>query len=161
MTDSTIKSTIHIRCMIRRDMPAVLAIEESSFEFHWTEEEFIRYLRQRDHICILAELESEPIGFMIYELHKSRLGLLKFVVDARHRRMGVGSDLMARLGGNLTVNPRHRNRITLEVRETNLVAQKFLKSMGFKATGVLRNRYEEAAEDAYQMEYRVDDWCGD
>ena len=29
---------VHIRWMIRRDMPEVLAIEEDSFEFPWSEE---------------------------------------------------------------------------------------------------------------------------
>ena len=36
---------VHIRWMIRRDMPEVLAIEHASFEFPWCEEEFLRVLR--------------------------------------------------------------------------------------------------------------------
>ena len=40
----------HIRWMIRRDMPEVLAIEAASFEFPWLEDDFIRCLRQRN--CI-------------------------------------------------------------------------------------------------------------
>ena len=38
---------VHIRWMIRRDMPEVLAIESQSFEFPWSEEDFINCLRQR------------------------------------------------------------------------------------------------------------------
>ena len=41
------QTCVHIRWMIRRDMPTVLSIEESSFEFAWSEEEFIRCLRQQ------------------------------------------------------------------------------------------------------------------
>jgi len=41
---------VHIRWMIRRDMPEVLDIESGSFEFPWSEEDFIRCLRQRN--CI-------------------------------------------------------------------------------------------------------------
>ena len=45
-------------------------------------------------------------------------------------------------------------RITLEVRETNLPAQLFFKSAGFRAVTVLRAYYEDSPEDAYLMQYR-------
>jgi ribosomal-protein-alanine N-acetyltransferase len=41
---------VQIRWMIRRDMPEVLEIERQSFEFSWTEEDFLCCLRQRN--CI-------------------------------------------------------------------------------------------------------------
>lgn len=157
MTETRLK--IHIRWMIRRDMPSVLCIEESSFEFSWTEDDFIRCLRQRNCIGMAAEIGDEVVGFMIYELHKNRLHLLKLVVDPHHQRNWVGRAMMEVLIGKLNVE--RRNRIMLEVRETNLVAQKFFASMGFKATSVLRDFYEDTPEDAYLMQYRLVDWCGD
>lgn len=39
-----------IRWLIRRDMPEVMEIEKRSYEFPWTEEEFLTCLRQRN--CI-------------------------------------------------------------------------------------------------------------
>ena len=47
-----------------------------------------------------------------------------------------------------------RNRILLEVRETNLDAQLFFKDLGFRAIPVLRDYYEDTTEDAYLMQYR-------
>ena len=47
---SAAQTRVHIRWMIRRDMPEVLAIEHASFEYPWCEEEFLRVLRQRN--CI-------------------------------------------------------------------------------------------------------------
>src|SRR4051794_39786908 len=64
---------VHIRWMIRRDMPEVLAIEHASFDFPWGEEEFLRVLRQRNCIGMVAEHGERVVGFMIYELHKSKL----------------------------------------------------------------------------------------
>ena len=46
----------HIRWMIRRDMPDVLGIESNCFEFSWTEDDFIRCLRQRNCIGMVAEM---------------------------------------------------------------------------------------------------------
>ena len=71
---------VHIRWMIRRDMPEVLAIEGESFEFPWLEEDFIRCLRQRNCIGMVAEHEDRVVGFMIYELHKTRIHVLNFAV---------------------------------------------------------------------------------
>jgi [ribosomal protein S18]-alanine N-acetyltransferase len=146
------KSCVHIRWMIRRDMPAVLAIEDASFEYPWSEEEFIRCLRQRNCIGMVAEREDRVVGFMIYELHKNRLHLLNFSVCPEARRCGVGTAMIEKLAGKLSTE--RRNRIMLEVRETNLEAQLFFKNFGFKAISVLRDFYEDTTEDAYLMQFR-------
>lgn len=146
------QSCVHIRWMIRRDMPSVLAIEEASFEFPWSEEEFIRCLRQRNCIGMVAEHDDEVVGFMIYELHKNRLHLLNFAVDPEFRRTTVGCSMINKLISKLSAD--RRNRIMLEVRETNLDAQLFFKQLGFRAISVLRDYYEDTTEDAYLMQYR-------
>ena len=142
----------NIRWMIRRDMPSVMDIEQQSFEFPWSEEEFIRCLRQRNCIGMVAERDDQVAGFMIYELHKNRLHLLNFAVAAAMRRSGVGSAMIEKLSSKLTAE--RRNRIMLEVRETNLDAQIFFRQRGFKAISVLRSFYEDSPEDAYLMQYR-------
>jgi ribosomal-protein-alanine N-acetyltransferase len=43
----------------------------------------------------------------------------------------------------------------LEVRESNIDAQLFFRSLGFRAISVLRGFYDDSAEDAYLMQYRV------
>ncbi len=72
---------VHIRWMIRRDMPEVLAIENESFEFPWCEDDFIRCLQQRNCIGMVAEHEDRVVGFMIYELHKTELQVLNLAVS--------------------------------------------------------------------------------
>lgn len=151
-TAESSQSCVHIRWMIRRDMPSVLSIEEASFEFPWCEEEFIRCLRQRNCIGMVAERDDEVVGFMIYELHKNRLHLLNFAVHPGARRSMVGKSMLDKLVSKLSDD--RRNRIMLEVRETNLDAQLFFKNLGFRAVSVLRDYYEDTTEDAYLMQYR-------
>lgn len=143
---------VHIRWMIRRDMPAVLAIEEQSFEFAWSEDDFIRCLRQRNCIGMVAEQDDQVVGFMIYELHKNRLHVLNFAVAQHMRRQGIGRAMVGKLLSKLSHE--RRNRIMLEVRETNLDAQLFFKQIGFRAVSVLRDFYDDSDEDAYVMQYR-------
>lgn len=143
---------VHIRWMIRRDMREVLDIERISFEFPWLEEDFIRCLRQRNCIGMVAEHGDQVVGFMIYELHKSRLHILNFAVSEQARHRGVGQQMIDKLISKLT--SQRRTRITLEVRETNLAAQLFFKANRFRATSVLRSYYEDSPEDAYVMQFR-------
>jgi ribosomal-protein-alanine N-acetyltransferase len=138
--------------MIRRDMAEVLDIEADSFEFPWSEEDFIRCLRQRNCIGMVAEHNDRVLGFMIYELHKTRLHILNFAVVRTDRRRGVGSHMLAKLIGKLS--PLRRTRIALEVRETNLPAQLFFRAAGFRAVSVMRDYYQDTTEDAYVMQYR-------
>ena len=144
---------VHIRWMIRRDMPEVLAAEQLSFEYAWTEDDFLRCLRQRNCIGMVAEHNDRIIGFMIYELHKNRLHVLNFAVAPEYRRTGVGGQMVAKLIGKLSSH--RRSKITLAVRERNLQAQLFFRSQDFRAMRVLRNYYEDSGEDAFLMEFRV------
>src|SRR5438105_9913634 len=143
---------VHIRWMIRRDMPAVLAIEQECFEFPWCEEDFVRCLRQRNCIGMVAEASERVVGFMIYELHKHRLHVLNFAVHEQFRRRAVGSQMAKKLITKLSHD--RRSRVMLEVRETNLSAQLFFRTLGFRAVSVLRDYYEDTPEDAYVMQYR-------
>lgn len=142
---------IQIRWMIRRDMPEVLEIERQSFEFAWTEEDFLCCLRQRNCIGMVADNDGQIVGFMIYELLKSELHILNFAVHPNHRRQGVGTAMIDKLISKLS--QQRRRSFYLEVRETNLAAQIFFRSRGLLAVDVLRGHYEETDEDAYRFEY--------
>lgn len=146
---------VQIRWLIRRDMPEVLDIEQGSFEFPWTEEHFLEFLRQRNCIGMVAESNQRIVGFMIYELHKSRLRILNFAVAPDMRRRGVGSQMVQRLVDKLA--QQRREEIELEVRETNLPAQLFFRRHHFRAIEVLRGHYDDSTEDAYRMQYRLDE----
>jgi ribosomal-protein-alanine N-acetyltransferase len=143
---------VHIRWMIRRDMLEVLEIENRSFEFPWIDEDFIRCLRQRNCIGMVAEHEDRVVGFMIYELLKTRIHVLNFAVHTDYQRRGVGSQMVAKLIGKLSLQ--RRSRLLLEVRETNLGAQLFFRENGFRAVSVLHDYYHDTPEDAYLMQFR-------
>lgn len=150
---------VHIRWMIRRDMPEVLAIEHASNEFPWCEEEFLRVLRQRNCIGMVAEHGERVVGFMIYELHKAKLQVINFAVAPEARRQGVGHQMITKLVGKLSSH--RRTRIVLHVRESSLGAQLFYRVQGFRASEVVREHFEDTGEDAYLMQYLYDESMSD
>jgi [ribosomal protein S18]-alanine N-acetyltransferase len=141
-----------IRWMIRRDMREVLQIESDCFGYPWTEDDFIRCLRQRNCIGMAAEYDEKVIGFMVYELHQQQIHVLNFAVSPHAQKRGVGTAMCQKLCSKLS--QQRRNRILLEVRETNLSAQLFFRNRGFLAISVLRDYYDDTTEDAYVMQFR-------
>ncbi|MBT4165662.1 ribosomal protein S18-alanine N-acetyltransferase [archaeon] len=147
---------IIIRPLHSKDYSAVLSIETDSFEFQWLRKDFIRALNQTNIKGKVAEYEGKVKGFMIYELYKHKINIPNIATAADFLGKGVGSKMVSKLIKKLSFQ--RKNRITLEVRETNLPAQLFFRSQGFRATKILRNYYEnyheDVSEDAYRMEYR-------
>jgi ribosomal-protein-alanine N-acetyltransferase len=146
---------VHIRWMIRRDMPEVFAIERDSFEFPWCEEDFVRCLKQRNCIGMVAEHDDRIIGFMIYELNKQHIHLLNLAAAGGMRRKGVATQMIAKLIGKLSIQ--RRDRVILETREMNKEAQLFFRANGFRVISTLRDFYDDTSEDAYIMAYRYRD----
>lgn len=147
------QATAHVRWMIRRDLPRVLEIEAEAFADPWTEEEFIRCLRQRNCIGMVAEVKDVVAGFMVYELHKSYLYVLNFAVACEYQMRGVGRAMLDKLTSKLTRE--RRNRILLEIKQDNCEGQKFFAACGFKAIASLPEFYP-CGTDAYRMELPVD-----
>lgn len=158
---------VHVRWMIRRDLAEVLQIENALFcDQSWTEEDFVRVLRLRYCIGMVAETKptkgssksGDVIGYMIYELHRKRLHLLNFAVDPGYQRRGVGRQMMEKLKAKLS--NRRRQRIMAEVRETNVDAQLFFRAMKFRCIATLRGFYEQhgCSDDALLFQHRIPIW---
>lgn len=147
------KITPHISWAIRRDMAEIQEIENLQFEFPWSEDDFIRALRQRNCIGLVAKHDEKIVGYAVYELHPTKLHVLNFAVHPSCQRQGVGHTLAAKLKTKLADD--RRIRIMLEVRESNLDALLFWKAMGFRALRIERNFYEDTPESAIVMQYRL------
>ncbi len=147
---------LHIRWSIRRDLPAMLAIEQQSFPRPWNEEDFLLCLRARNAIgmvCVDAETDA-VVGFFIYELHKKYFQVVNFAVAAEHRRCGVGLAMSDRIKRKLTTHA-GRDRFRLFVPERNLGAQLFWRSMGLKSPG-LEPSHDADDDDGYiKFVYRL------
>ena len=141
-----------IRYMSRKDINEVLKIENKCFEFAWNEEDFMSCMRLRNCIGMVAESQGRIVGYMLYVLEKGKIHLLNVAMLPEFRRKGIGKQLVAKIIAKL--GSQRRTRIVLEVRETNLPAQIFFRSLGFLATGIMRDFHEATDEDAYEMVYK-------
>jgi ribosomal-protein-alanine N-acetyltransferase len=152
MTAIQMATQTYIRWMVRRDLSSVVAIEKDVFDYPWSEQEFLIAARQRNCIGMVAERNEEVVGYMVYELHKTRIELLNFAVRPRSQRLGIGSAMIEKLKSKLAYE--RRNKISLEVRERNLDGQLFFRNAGFKCTSILHGWYAVEEESiAYRMQF--------
>lgn len=142
---------VHIRWMIRRDMPDVLSIENQCSDYPWDEEKFLHYLRLPTCIGMVAEVDDTIVGFMVYDLQKKRLEIINLATYIPFHRMGIGRQMIDKLKGKLSEHG--RRYLLIYVRETSLNVQNFLKVNGFKARRVEREHFDDSGEDAYVMRY--------
>lgn len=114
---------IHVRWLVRRDMGEVMAIERRSFKLSWSEDKFLRTIRQRNCIGMVAEYENQVVGFMVYELQKTRIHVLNFAVHPDYRRRGMGTQMLATLTAKLSIG--RREKIRVRIHPANNIAQIF------------------------------------
>lgn len=141
-----------MRWMIRKDLPAILAIEEACFDEAWPEDEFVNRLRCRNVIGQVVEFDDTVCGFVIYELHKSYLKIVNIAVDPMMQGRGLGAEMIDKLTSKLNDK---RSSVQVLVRERNLDAQLFFRAMGFLATSIDRKPFDDSDEDGIWMVYRV------
>jgi ribosomal-protein-alanine N-acetyltransferase len=135
-------------------MDEVLEIENRSFQFPWSEADFLAALRQRNVIGTVYESSQGHVhGFMVYELHKHHLCVLNLAVAPEVRRTGVGAAMVRRLTEKLS--QQRRWFLETELRETNLPGQLFLSRSGWRAVKVLKKHYDETNEDAILFRYTL------
>lgn len=142
---------LSLRDMEPRDLRSILKIERSSFEEPWSEDDFYRTLSQKHRVGIVAVASKRTVvGYLIAESMTKSFQVLNMAVSPTYRGRGVGRVMLGWLCDQLVKSS--RDKVRVEVRETNLPMQLFLRRVGFLATEVLRSYYPDTKEDAFQFE---------
>ena len=144
--------TPRVRWMMRRDLTAVVSIEEQCFDFPWSEDDLCAFLCDKKSIGLVAEIGEHVIGYMLYKLFPTRLKIETLAICSAMQRRGFGSIFIERLKGKLCRE--RRNRIDTVVAECNIDAQMFFKRHGFICTRIEKGRYEDCDQDALHFVYR-------
>ena len=129
---------------------AIEAMEKRCFCVPWTREMLIKQLPDDMHIFLAAEDDNgEAVGYvgLMYVLDEGYIS--NVAVLPERQRQGIGDMLIEEL--ILRARAKKLSFVTLEVRETNLAAQRLYKKHGFTEVGSRRNYYERPTEDAILM----------
>jgi ribosomal-protein-alanine N-acetyltransferase len=94
-------------------------------------------------------MNGKIVGYVLFWLLPETVDIHNLAVTGEHRRRGVGRILLHKV--IVEALRQSSARVTLEVRKSNLVAQKLYESAGFVATGVRKGYYSDDGEDALTM----------
>ena len=130
------------------DLDDVAALEAATFTNPWTREMLDRELRQSDvaRVYVLRLPGCRVAAFCACWLVHDELHINTIAVDARMRRRGLATALMKHLLTEAAASGAHRT--FLEVRRSNLPAQRLYERLGFTVATIRRNYYSQPEEDA-------------
>lgn len=141
--------------MERKDLEAVMAIEEVSFPTPWPRKLFEEEIaREFSDVLVAVPPEGEGIlGYAICWTVAGESHLLNIAVRPDARGLGVGGELLrecivrsARAGAD---------RIHLEVRAGNGPALRVYDREGFSFQGIRRGYYTDTGEDAILLSRKI------
>ena len=127
-----------LRPMYEADLPAVLEVEQSAYEFPWSLSIFRDCLRVK-YQCFVYEGPGGLIGHGIMSLAGGECHLLNICIHPDYQRRGYGRILVNRL---LAIARRRNARLALlEVRISNTAAFNLYIKLGFGEIGVRKGYY--------------------
>ncbi len=139
-----------VRDMTLNDIEAVYAIEHTTFSIPWSKESLIHDISNNPCARYLViQYNDTIVGYAGIWVILDEGHITNIAISADYRGRGFGSILSSSLleyASSLGVN-----YVTLEVRKSNLIAQKLYKSLGFIKLSVRKEYYEDNREDALLM----------
>lgn len=138
---------IKIRLMRKEDIPEVSGIEKLSFPSPWSSDIFFSELEKENFAFYwVVEYRDRLAGYGGYWEIKNEAHLVTFAIHPGFRRMGLGAKLLEYLLNH--AQDQSLDTVTLEVRHSNLAAQRFYERFGFKKIAIRPHYYSDTNEDA-------------
>jgi len=128
----------------KEDIPFILEIEKNAFPTPWSVSQFNDSI---DNIYIAKE-DSAVKGFICAEKIIDEVHILHMAVHSDYRRKGIAKRMMEKA---LSIPAK---KYFLEVRESNLPAQKLYNMFGFTTISKRKDYYQDNMETAYVMELK-------
>lgn len=141
-----------VRALVVGDLHNVLRIERTGGSEPWTTEDVRTLMGRPDAAGLVAETASGVVAFAIYSFDDATCVVRKLTVAPEARRGGAGSALLAelrRLAGGTD------RLISVELPESALEAQLFLRRCGFVCERVFRSPEDGVAYRFVWTAYRA------
>lgn len=121
-------------------MPCIYEIEQLSFKQPYSS----AYIDNLAHVApktfLVAEKDGKIAGYVVAIVQGAGLGhIISIAVNPKYHRQGIGTALILRLIEILKAQG--ASAVRLEVRKSNITAQKMYAKLGFKTAHTLQKYY--------------------
>lgn len=139
-----------IEAMTLDDIEGVQEVERASFPVPWPASAFRTELTQNKNARYIVARDGDGIvGYAGLWLMVDEGHITTFAVLPQHRRRRIGERMLQRLFE--IAEEMGAEWLTLEVRVSNIGAQRLYEKYGFRRAGVRRRYYSDNNEDALIM----------
>lgn len=138
-----------VRPMTKRDITRVYEIEVQSFRSPWSKLSLLGELHNDVARYYVMEEEGRVIGYGGMWLLFDEAHITNIAIAPENRGRHLGRYLL--YGMMEAAVARGAEKMTLEVRETNRVAQNLYYSFDFERQGFRKRYYEDTGEGAYLL----------
>ncbi|MDC9728274.1 MAG: ribosomal protein S18-alanine N-acetyltransferase [Methyloprofundus sp.] len=148
---------MRFRKMTKDDLPKVLEIEASGYQFPWSEGLFHDCLKAGHYgnwVC--EDTEDKMIAFCITSIAVGEVNILNLCIAADERKQGLGKKFMQHIIEK--AKEKKAESVFLEVRPSNTGAIALYESLEFNEIGVREGYYkceDGTREDAIMMAYTI------
>ena len=141
---------ITISFALLNDLQEILEIENDSFSSPWSEKSIFDAIRSKNIAVYVAKNnEKQILGFACLLTIGEEAELLNIAVKREFRRFGIADKLMMTMLDTCLSDK--IESVYLEVRQSNIPAQKLYEKYGFKTIGIRKKYYSAPTEDALLM----------
>lgn len=141
---------ITIRKMEVQDVDQVLHVERASFAVPWTTDIFYQEILDNKHAhYFVLQLEKEIVGYIGIWIVFEEAQITNVAIRPEYRGKQLGEKLFGyTMQYAMSMGA---ERVSLEVRQSNIPAQKLYRKFGFMPGGIRKNYYTDNQEDAIVM----------
>jgi [ribosomal protein S18]-alanine N-acetyltransferase len=146
----TLTRSIMLRAASVRDLKAIWEIEEASYAAPWPKETFfVDITFNGDAKYFVALVDKRIVGFIGGWFKEGKLHIVNVATHPASRKSGVAKQLVLFLL-DLARDLKMESAF-LEVRRSNVAAQKLYEGLGFAVTGLRSMYYPDNLEDGLLM----------
>lgn len=135
---------------VLENIDEMLKIEKKSFASHWNRQTFLDELSADNGYYIKIKDKGAILGYSGFRYVLDEAHITTLAVHHRFRKKGIGTKLIEQLIKD--AKARGLKKLYLEVRQSNIPAQKIYKRLGFKVIDRRREYYQHPVEDALVMQ---------
>ncbi|CDQ41455.1 ribosomal protein S18-alanine N-acetyltransferase [Virgibacillus salexigens] len=139
-----------IRRMEIMDIDAVIEVERTSFSTSWTKDIFYQEISDNPYAhYFVMELDKKIIGYIGTWIVLDDAQITNLAIQPIYRGKSLGEKLFHYTMQYAII--RGVSRLSLEVRESNTIAQNLYQKFGLVPGGLRKNYYTDNQEDAIVM----------
>ena len=138
---------INIRTVLKKDLVKVYEIEKQSFKDFYPLTFIDALYNWNPKTFLIAERVGEVLGYVIATTQTDIGHIVSIAVVPFERRKGIGRSLIITLLNVL--KDLEMNSVRLEVRRSNIAAQRFYEALGFKYAHTANEYYGDESAFIY------------